>query len=174
MSSWKINRHNTPDLNSGPLASYASILPMDHHSLYKLSPQSCPCQDPSKEQICQINKSDRQEWQSLVVLNGTNIFLNGTNISFLKFICGNLNWGVANSFLNHVIQISSRQMYFQDIFSNLWRIKVFSGNIYFWKSNTYFWGTVLFVQNGFLYLIVTRHKLTVQLPFSALCQSQNS
>ncbi len=30
-----------------------------------------------------------------------------------------------------------------------------------WKSNTYFWGTVMFVQDGFLYLIVTRHKLTV-------------
>jgi hypothetical protein len=46
-------------------------------------------------------------------------YLKGTNISFLKFIFGNLNRGVANSFWNHVIQISSRQMYFQDIYSNL-------------------------------------------------------
>jgi len=69
-----------------------------------------------REQICQISKSDRKEWQSLVVLNGTKIFLNGTNISFFIFICGILNRGVANSFWNHVIQISSRQMYFQDIY----------------------------------------------------------
>jgi hypothetical protein len=47
MSSWKSNKHNTLDFNSGPLASNASILPLDHHSLYILSPQSCPCQDPS-------------------------------------------------------------------------------------------------------------------------------
>ncbi len=115
----------------------------------------------SWEQICQTSESDRQEWQSLVVLNGTNIFLKGTNISFLKFICGILNRGVANSFWNHVIQISSKQMYFQDIYSNLWKVPVFIGNIYSLKSNTYFWGTVMFVQKGFLYLIVTRHKLTV-------------
>ncbi len=111
--------------------------------------------------MCQTRKSDRQEWQSLVVLNWTKIFLNGTNISFLKFICGILNRGVANSFWNHVNQISSRQMYFQYIYSNLWKVKVFIGNIYSLKSNTYFWGTVMFVQNGLLYLIVTKHKLTV-------------
>jgi hypothetical protein len=109
-----------------------------------------------REQICQTSKSDWQEWQSLVVLNGTNIFLKGTNISFLKFICEIFNRGVANSFWNHVIQISSRQMYFQDIYSNLWKVKLFSGNIYSFKSNTYFWGTVMFVQDRFLYLIVTR------------------
>ncbi len=114
-----------------------------------------------REQICQTRKSDRQEWQSLVVLNGTKTFLNGTYISFLKFICENLNRGGANSFWNHVNQISSTQMYFQDIYSNLWKVKVFIGNIYSLKSNTYFWGTVIFVQDGFLYLIVTKHKLTV-------------
>ncbi len=114
-----------------------------------------------REQICQTSKSDRQEWQSLVVLNGTNIFLKGTNISFLKFICGILNRGVANSFWNHVNQISSIQMYFQDIYFSRWKVKLFSGNIYTLKSNTYLWGTVMFVQDGFLYLIVTRHKLTV-------------
>ena len=114
-----------------------------------------------REQICQTRKSDWQEWQSLVALNGTKIFLNGTNISFLKFICGILNRGVANSFWNHVIQISSRQMYFQDIYSNLWKVKVFIGNIYSLKSNTYFWRTVMFVLDGYFYLIVTKHKLTV-------------
>ncbi len=115
--------------------------------------------------MCQTRKSDRQEWQSFVVLNGNKIFLNETNISFLKFIWGILNRGVANSFWNHVIQISSRQMYFQDIYSNLWKVKVFIGNIYSLKSNTYFWGTVMFVKDGFLYLIVTKHKLTVRLPW---------
>jgi hypothetical protein len=74
---------------------------------------------------------------------------------------GPLNRGMANSFWNHVIQISSRQMYFQDIYSNLWKVQIFSGNIYSLKSNTYFWGTVLFVQDWFLYLTETRHKLTV-------------
>jgi hypothetical protein len=46
--------------------------------------------------------------QSLVVLNGANIFLNGTKISFLEFICGIFNRGMANSFWNRVIQLSSR------------------------------------------------------------------
>jgi hypothetical protein len=55
------------------------------------------------EQICRTRISDWQEWQCLVVLNGTKIFLNGTNIFFLKFICGILNRGVANSFWNHMI-----------------------------------------------------------------------
>ncbi len=114
-----------------------------------------------REQICQTSKSDQQEWQSSEVLNGTNISLKGTNISFLKFICGTLNRGVANSVWNHVIPISSIQMYFQDIYSNLWKVKLFSGDIYSLKSNTFFWGTVMFVQDGFLYLMVTRHKLTV-------------
>jgi hypothetical protein len=114
-----------------------------------------------REQICQTRKSDRQEWQSLVVLNGTKIFLNGTYISFLKFICGILNEVWLISFWNHVIQISSSQMYFQDIYSNLWKVKVFIGNIYSLKSNTYFWGTAMFVQDEFLCLIVTKHKLTV-------------
>ncbi len=120
-----------------------------------------------REQICQTRKSDRQEWQSLMVLNGTKIFLNGTNISFLKFICGILNRGAANSFWNHVhtvIQISSRHMYsiFRIyIYSNLWKVKKIIGNIYLLKSNTYFWGTVMSVQDGYLYLIVTKHKLTV-------------
>ncbi len=53
-----------------------------------------------------------------------------------KFICGILNRGVANSFWNHLIQISSKQMYFQDIYSNLWKVKLFGGNIYSLKSNT--------------------------------------
>ncbi len=111
---------------------------------------------PVEEQICQTRKSDRQEWQSLVVLNGTNNFLNGTNISFLKFICGILNRGVANSFWNHVVQISSRQMYFQDIFQSV-KSKSIYWKYLLLKSNTYFWGTFMFVQDGFLFLIVTKY-----------------
>ncbi len=162
MSSWKSHKYNTLDLNLGPLASQASIMPLDHLSWYILTPTKLSMsRSQLREHICQTSKSDRQEWQSLVVLNGTKNFLNGSNISFLKFICGILNRGVANSFWNHVIQISSRQMYFQDIYSNLWKVKVFSGNIYSLKWNTYFWGTVMLVQDGFLYLIMARHKLTV-------------
>jgi len=137
--------------------------------MYNFSTKLAIWRSQLREQICQTSKSDRQEWQSLVVLKGTNIFPKGTNISFLKFICGILNQGVANSFWNHVIQISSIQMHFQDIYSNLWKVKLFSGNIYSLKSNTYVWGTVIFVQDGFLYLIVTRHKLTVDLQ-SFLCK----
>ncbi len=131
MSSWKVI-NITLDLNSDPFASQAGILLLDHQSWYR----NTPCtklfisRSQLREQICQTSKSDRQEWQSLVVLNGTNNFQNGTNISFLKFICGILYRVVAKSFLNHVIQISSRQMYFQDIYSNLRKVKVFSGNIY--------------------------------------------
>ncbi len=40
-------------------------------------------------------------------------------------------------------------MYFQDIYSNLWKVQLFSGNINSLKSNTYFWGAVLHVQDGF-------------------------
>ncbi len=47
MSSWKSNKHNTLDLNSGPLASEASILPLDHQCYCIIFLQSCPCQDPS-------------------------------------------------------------------------------------------------------------------------------
>ncbi len=83
------------------------------------------------------------------------------HFSFLKFICGILNRGMANSFWNHVIQISIRLMYFKDIYSNLWKVKIFRGNIYSIKTNIYFWGTVMYVQDVFLYLVVTRHKLTV-------------
>ncbi len=168
MSSWKSNTHNSLDFNSGPLASQVSICATGPSKLIHKSPTKLSIlRSQLREQICQTSKSDRQEWQSLVVLNGTNIFLTGTYISFLKFICGILNRGVANSFWNHVIQILSRQMYFQDIYSNLRKVKVFSGNFYSLKSNTYFWGTVMFVLDGFLNLIVTRHKLTVYDPWLA-------
>ena len=101
------------------------ILTLDHQSQIHCIPTKLSMwRSQLREQICQTSKSDRQEWQSLVVWNGIKIFLNGTYISFLKFICGILNWGMANSFWNHVNQISSRQMYFQDIYSNLWKRKV--------------------------------------------------
>ncbi len=133
MSSWKSNKHNILDLNSDPLASQAGILPLDHQYWYLEYHKAVHVKIPVEEHICQTSKSDRQEWQSLVVLNGANNFLKGTNISFLKFICGILNRGVANSFWNHAIQISSKQMYFQDINCNLRKAKVFSGNLYYLK-----------------------------------------
>ncbi len=49
----------------------------------------------------------------------------GLYFYFLNFICGIWNWGMANSFWNHVIQISIRQVYFQDIYSQLWIVKIF-------------------------------------------------
>jgi hypothetical protein len=114
-------RHHTLNLNSVPLKhQQVHILSLDHQSqIHNVPRKLSMSRSQLREQICQTRKSDRQELQSLVALNGTNIFLNGTNISFLKFICVILNQGMANSFWNHVIQISSRQMYFQDIYSNL-------------------------------------------------------
>jgi hypothetical protein len=38
---------------------------------------------------------------------------------------------MASSFWNHVIQISIRQVHFQDIYSSLWIVKIFSENLYF-------------------------------------------
>ena len=118
-------------------ASQASILPLDPSKPIQNVPTNLSMsRSQLREQICQTRKSYRQEWQSLVVLNGTNIFLNGTNISLLKFICGILNQGVANSLWNHVIQISSGQIY------SIFRIYIpicekYFGNIYSFKSNTY-------------------------------------
>ena len=77
-----------------------------------------------------LEKSPVKE-QTLVVQNGTNIFLVGLYFYFLNFICGIWSWGVASSFWNHVIQISIRQVHFQDISSQLWIVKIFSENIYF-------------------------------------------
>jgi hypothetical protein len=42
-------------------------------------------------------------------------------------MCGILNRGLANSFWNHVIQISSRQMCFQDVFQSV------KSKIFWWK-----------------------------------------
>ncbi len=77
-----------------------------------------------------LAKSEVKE-QTLVVLNGTNIFLVGLYFYFLNFICGIWSWGVASSFWNHVIQISIRQVHFQDIYFQLWIVKIFSENICF-------------------------------------------
>jgi hypothetical protein len=51
--------------------------------------------------------------------------------SFWDFKCRIWKWGMASSFWNHVIQISNRQVYFQDIYSQLWIVKIFTENIYF-------------------------------------------
>ncbi len=38
---------------------------------------------------------------------------------------------MASSFWNHVIQISIRQVHFQDIYFQQWIVKIFSEKIYF-------------------------------------------
>ncbi len=55
----------------------------------------------------------------------------GFHSSFWDFICGIWKWGMASSCWNHVMQISIRQVHFQDIFSQLWLVKIFTENIYF-------------------------------------------
>ncbi len=77
-------------------------------------------------------------------------FKSGFHNFFWDFICGIWNWGMASSFWNHGIQISIRQVHFQDLYFQLWIVKIFSEYIYFLKSNTYFWGTVVFLQYGLL------------------------
>ncbi len=51
--------------------------------------------------------------------------------SFWDFICRIWKWVMASSFWNHVIQISIRQVRFQDKHSQLWIVKIFTDNIYF-------------------------------------------
>ncbi len=49
-----------------------------------------------------------------------------TRLPFLKYILfGIWDWGLANSFWDHVIQISIRQMNFHYIFSQLWKVNSF-------------------------------------------------
>ncbi len=62
-------------------------------------------------------------------------FKYGFHSSFWDFICGIWNWGMASSFWNHVIPtVNSKNL---------------CENIYFLQSNTYFWGTVVYLQYGF-------------------------
>ncbi len=83
-------------------------------------------------------------------------FKSGFHSSFWDFMCGIWKWGMASSFWNHVIQISFIQVHFQDIYSQLWIVKTFTEHIYLVWSNTYFWETVVYLQYGFLYLILIR------------------
>ncbi len=89
---------------------------------------------------------------------GNNILPNG--IKVVQYIFGIWDWGLPNSFWEHVIQISIRLMNFQYIFSQLWKVKIFCRNIYSLWPNTYFRRTVMYVQYGYLFLILTRPKLT--------------
>ncbi len=73
-------------------------------------------------------------------------FKSGFHSSFWDFKGRIWKWGMASSFWNHVIQISVRQAYFHDIYSQLWIVKIFTENIYFLSSNTYFWGTIVYLQ----------------------------
>jgi hypothetical protein len=58
-------------------------------------------------------------------------FKSGFHSSFWDFIHGIRKWVMASSFWNHVIQISIRLVHFQDIYSQLWIVKIFTENIYF-------------------------------------------
>ncbi len=57
-------------------------------------------------------------------------FKSGFHSSCWDLICGIWSWGVASSFWNYVIQISIRQVHFQNIYSQLWIVKLFGENIY--------------------------------------------
>jgi hypothetical protein len=51
-------------------------------------------------------------------------------------------------------------MNFQDLFSQLNKVMIFLGIVYSLKIKPFFQGKVMYVQYGFLYLILTRHKFT--------------
>jgi hypothetical protein len=55
----------------------------------------------------------------MTVLGSSECNLLEMYFSFLQFVCEILKRGLANFFWNYVIQISIRQMFFQDIYSNL-------------------------------------------------------
>ncbi len=89
-----------------------------------------------------------------------------------------------NSFPNFIYIFPKSFMIFCQELSNLkrnyenqiWtyrlpRISSWKSNkhIFSLKSNTYFWWTVMFVQDVFLYLIVTRNKLTVYIAAARQC-----
>ncbi len=76
---------------------------------------------------------------------------------------------LADSFWDHVIEIyvteiSMRQLRFQYIFSHLWKVKILCGKHSLHIIKYFFWGTVMYVQYGSLYLIPTRHTLTECFP----------
>jgi hypothetical protein len=76
------------------------------------------------------------------------------------YIVGVWDWDLANSFCDHVIQISFRVMNFQDIHSQQWKVLFFFGTID--SLNSYLRRTVMYVQYWFLFLILTRPKVTVR------------
>ncbi len=71
-------------------------------------------------------------------------------ISFSKINFGIWVWGLADSFWDHIIQISKRVMNFHDIYSQPWKVKI-QVTIYFLSSNSYFRGVVTDVLYGFIY-----------------------
>ncbi len=75
MSAWKNIKLHSRFEPKNP-ASVISILSLDYKSQrIKVLSKLFMSRSQLREQICQCSKSDRQEWQSLVVLKGTNIDL---------------------------------------------------------------------------------------------------
>ncbi len=51
-------------------------------------------------------------------------------LSNVYTVFGICDWGLANSFWDHVIQISIRQINFHHIFFQQWKVKIWCGNIH--------------------------------------------
>ncbi len=139
LSSWKSIIHHTLYLNSGPLHKMKVFYHWTIKARYLRSPQSCIRQDPI--------------WGYKSVKSVKPVKVTGKNDSPWKF------WmELIFSWMELIFLFWNSYVGF---WTEVW-LNFFSGNIYSLKSNTYFWGTVMFVQDGFLYLILTIHKLTVQ------------
>ncbi len=79
MSAWKNITLYTQDSNLGPLQQLKVFWHWTIKARYIDFSQSCLCEDPSWGNKSAKSVSDRQEWQSMVVHNGTNIDLWGVS-----------------------------------------------------------------------------------------------
>jgi hypothetical protein len=81
---------------------------------------------------------------------------------FLKYLFRIWDWGLTNSFCDHVIQISITDELSINIYPTRKNLNIVE-TVILYLSNAYFPGTVLYVQYALLYLILTRPKLILWL-----------
>jgi hypothetical protein len=146
----KARYQRCPQINISSIQNYQglSFLPVTFTGLADLFPQLWSL----NERLCRdsLYLFDGPMSKNLVLMQGSRARILGVNFnifscwhhwetrfksgfhsSFWDFISGIWNWGMASSFWNHVIQISIRQVHFQDIYSQLWIVKTFNEYIYF-------------------------------------------
>ncbi len=122
MSARKNSKLHTQNSNPEPPASVISNLTLDHQS----QKQSVPTKrfmwrSQLREQICQISKSDRQEWQSFVVLSGTNIdYGNLWRLALMVQWQNTCSWCRGSEFISRVWSLI---FFHDDILGSLYEFK---------------------------------------------------